>query len=728
MHYSPRWISAALMTLMVLPSVLLTGCGPQPSDAGFQPERFLARGEPYHVTIHRDNWGVPHIFGKTDADTAFGFAYAQAEDDWKDIEAGIPVYRGTSGLYNGKEGATTDYLVQWLNIRPTINEKYATDLDQNTRNYLEAFADGLNYWAAQHPEQVNRSLFPITAQDLVAAYVFQHLLFYGFEGELKKLNARSNGAEQAVALGSVSFNGVPVGSNAFAVAPTNTPDGATRLLINSHQPLTGPVAWYEAHIRSEEGLDFMGGTFPGSPTMGLGFNRNIAWGVTVNKPDLVDIFRLTLNPEKSNQYRLDGNWVEFEKQTARIPVKLFPGLVWTFEREILRSKHGPVLKTDTGTYAIRYAGIDEIRQPQQWHRMNKANSLKQWRDAMSMQSFASFNFVFADKLGNISFVHNSLTPMRKPGPDWQGDLPGDDSSLIWQDYLPWEELPQITNPPSGYLHSANQSPFRVSAPGSNPDEKRYRIEQGFPTRMTNRAYRGLELFEQYSPISREDMHRIKYDNAYSTASRSYRYIASLFDKDFSREPDLQQAQKLLKQWNLHTDYENPAAALAVCVLSPEWSAEQNGVPAPPVKAELERCSRLLFEVFGRIDPPWEQVNRFIRGDFDEPIQGGPDVLRAVYGRGLEEDGHLTDVGGDGLFYFVEWDADGNLFVEGIHPFGSATQDTSSPHYADQSPLFVTETTKYPYYDPIDLMSHIERSYTPQNGIRSQAQVENSRHP
>ncbi len=694
--------------------LVIAGCTHYPSDKGFQPQVFLAQGENYHVTIHRDNWGVPHIFGKTDADTAFGFAYAQAEDDWKDIEAGIPLYRGIKALYEGQDGASTDYLVQWLRIWPTIEQKYATDLSEDTRRYLQAFADGLNYWAARHPERVTRSLFPITPQDLVAAYVFQHLLFYGFEGELKKLNARSVDDKEKLAMGSVSFEGIPVGSNAFAVAPSNTPDGATRLLINSHQPLTGPVAWYEAHIRSEEGLNFMGGTFPGSPTMGLGFNRNIGWGVTVNKPDLVDIYKLTLNPENPDQYQLDGEWVDFEKETARIPVKLFPGLVWTFERDVLYSKHGPVLQTKTGSYAIRYAGMGEIRQAEQWHRMNRANNLKQWRAAMSMQSFASFNFVFADKHGNISFVHNSLTPVRKAGLDWRGDLPGNDSSLIWQDYLPWKKLPQITNPTSGYLHSANQSPFRVSAAGSNPDAESYGIEQGFPTRMTNRAYRGLELFEQLSPISREDMHNIKYDNAYSTQSRSYGYIASLFDQDFSDRPVLQQAQSLLKQWDLHTDYENTAAALGVCILSAEWSAEQAGVAAPSPEFELERCTSLLTDKFGRIDPPWESVNRFIRGSFDSPIQGGPDVLRAVYGRGLEKEGRLKDVGGDGLFYFVEWDKDGILQVDDIHPFGSATQDTSSPHYADQSPLFVTETTKYPYYDPIDLMSHIERSYRPQD--------------
>ncbi len=701
-------------------TVVLSGCMNPALRPPFDRDSALTLASRHDVVIHRDTWGVPHVFGRTDADTAFGFAYAQAEDDWKTIEAVIPVYRGESALHEGRSGAVTDYLVRMLRIRESVDERFERDLSPATRRYLEAFADGLTYWAARHPDRVRRRILPITARDLVSAYAFQHLLFYGFDRELRKVTGNrleESGVDRTEkeVVGSVSLSGIPVGSNAFAVAPGNTPDGATRLVINSHQPLTGPVAWYEAHLRSEEGLDMMGGAFPGSPTLGLGFNRNLAWGATVNRPDLVDVYRLVINPENPDQYRLDGRWVDFEKSTARIPVRLFPGFVWTFERELLRSLHGPVLRTEQGVFAIRYAGMGEIRQPEQWLRMSKSTTFEEWRSAMSMQSFASFNFVYADETGTIAFLHNSLTPVRKPGLDWRGVLPGDDSELIWTKTLDLTELPQVTNPPSGFVHSANQSPFHVSAPGSNPIEADYRIEQGFPTRMTNRAHRGLELFETLSPISRADMRTIKFDNAYSKRSRSYRYVASLFELEFDGRRDLQEARDLLIAWDGKTDFDNRAAALAVCILGAEWQAEQKGLEPPPAEGEFERCVAILREKVGRIDPPWSQVNRLVHADFDQPIQGGPDVLRAVYGIGLEEDVRLHDVGVDGLFYFVEWDATGTLRVEGIHPFGAATSLVDSPHHSDQSPLFVAEKTKDPWFVEGSLERNLERSYRPQDG-------------
>ncbi|HEB91299.1 MAG TPA: acylase, partial [Deltaproteobacteria bacterium] len=394
-----------------------------------------------------------------------------------------------------------------------------------------------------------------------------------------------------------------------------------------------------------------------------------------------------------------------------------PGFVWTFERELLRSAHGPVMRTDAGTFAIRYAGMGEIRQPEQWLRMSKAENYRQWHSAMSMQSFASFNFVYADRTGKIAFLHNSLTPVRLPGPDWRGVLPGDDSRLIWHETLDLSALPQVVDPPSGFVLSANQSPFHVSALGSNPVESDYPIEHGFPTRMTNRAYRGLALFEALSPISRSDMRRIKFDNAYSERSRSYRYVASLFGMDFEGRPELQAARDLLIGWDRKTDFDNRAAALAVCILGAEWQAEQAGLEPPPVRGEFERCVAILREKVGRIDPPWREVNRLVHADFDRAIQGGPDVLRAVYGIGLEDEGRLHDVGGDGLFFFVEWDASGTLRVESIHPFGSATSHPDSPHHSDQSPLFVAEKTKDPCFEEDSLWRNLESSYRPQEADR-----------
>ena len=169
---------------------------------------------------------------------------------------------------------------------------------------------------------------------------------------------------------------------------------------------------------------------------------------------------------------------------------------------------------------------------------------------------------------------------------------------------------------------------------------------------------------------------------------------------------------MLAAWDFNTDTANTGAALGTCVLGAEWTAESRGKPVPDVRGELERCTDLLLEKTGRLDPPWGEVNRHVRGELNLPVGGGPDTLRAIYGRGMEEDGFLTNIAGDGLYYLVEWDSEGEQTVRGIHHFGAATLDETSPHYADQAPLFAEETLRDPLFDKAKRAEHVVRRYRP----------------
>ena len=694
----------------------------------FATDDYLTLGDKYQVVIERDHLGVPHVIGERDVDAAFGFAYAQAEDNWQIIHDTIPFYRGTNAAINGKDAATVDFLVQWLGIWETIDRDYETQLKPETRAWIGAFVDGINYYAALHPEQTNPSIFPITEKDVVAGYMLRHLLFYGFDASITELfepqrqrpvsRGPADADKQARPMAEgVTIGNLPVGSNAIAVSAPFTIDGATRLAINSHQPTTGPVAWYEAHIQSKEGLNVMGGLFPSSATIGVGFTENLAWGATVNKPDLVDIYVLDMDPNDPMRYKLDGEWKTLEAKDIEIEVKLFGFLPWTVTEVGLKSEHGPVLQNDHGTYAVRYAGMGEVRQLEQWLAMSKAQNFEQWRDAMRIQAFASFNFVYADREGNTMFVHNSLTPKRLPSYDWTQYLPGDDGRLIWQDYMDFDDLPQVINPASGYLHSANQTPFRVSAEADNPNKDDYAIEDGFPTRMTNRADRGLELLAELESISEQQFFDIKHDKKYSVNSRAYAYLQQAASADLGviqgdNLQSYQDAQTLIANWDLSTDIENRGAALSACVLGGEWLSEQRGSDAPKALDELVRCTNLLLSTSGRIDPLWGDVNRHVRGDLNIPVAGGPDTLRAIYGMGMEKDGYLTNVAGDGLYYQVSWDAQGNLKVRGVHQYGAATLDENSPHYADQAEDYANEILHDPLFDDARRQAKIERRYRP----------------
>jgi penicillin amidase/acyl-homoserine-lactone acylase len=673
----------------------------------------IAKAGQYHARIERDNFGVPHISGPHDADVAFGMAFAHAEDDFATIQQVALAVRGQFAATEGPKAAITDYLVRLFRVWETVNAKYESDLPADLRKVLEAYADGVNYYAALHPEQVTRGLLPFTGKDVVAGFVFKLPFFYGLDHELLKLTRPAGGA--------ISNSGknaflrtdapLPVGSNAVAVAPSRSADGATRLLVNSHQPYTGPVSWYEAVLDSGEGWHVAGGFFPGSPFMLHGHNRHLGWANTVNGPDLVDIYKLTINPANPNQYRLDGQWHDFQKSVASIRVKIWGPIVWTAHRDVLYAEQGPVMKTDHGVFAIRYAGMNEVRAPLQYFRLNKAVSLEEWRAAMRLQAIPSLNYVYADERGNIGYIYNGSFPVRREGVDWQGVLPGDRSDLIWRSYLPFDKEPQIWNPPSGLVFNANNTPFHATAPAGDLKPEDFSPTLGIQTDMTNRGWRAIETFGADLHITADAFHTYKYDLKYSARSDEARVFAEILAVDPGKDASLAQAHDILRHWDAKTDVANRAAALAILTIEPLIRARlEDKAPKPPADALRETIATLKAH-FGRIDPEWGQVNRLRRGALNLPIDGGPDIFRGVYGE-RQPDGTLTAMAGDTFVMFVTWDKAGQLSSESIHQFGSATLDRKSRHYADQSPLFVAMKTKPVLFTEAQLAGHVEADYQP----------------
>lgn len=662
----------------------------------------------WQATIERDRWGVPHVHGKTDADAAFGLAYAQAEDTWDVLQNTIPYYRGTAGGLFGPDGARSDFLVHWLNLWGTLDARYEQDLSPATRRYVEAFAAGFNQFAADHPQRVTLDILPITGKDIVAAHMLRHLFFYGFDKTVKAIL----GEDQAKPVSPppvVAQPHQPTGSNAIAVGPTRSSDGSTMLVINPHQPLTGPVAWYEAHVQSDEGLNVMGGLFPGAPAVGVGFTPTTAWGATVNQPDLVDVYKLEMHPNEDYKYRYDDQWLELERKDVNIDVLIWGFIPWSVTETVYRSVHGPVLESSHGWYAVRYAGMDELRQVAQWLAMNKARNFEEWRAAVALNYIQSFNFVYAGKDRTIYFVHNATMPERARGWQWQQYLPGDRSELVWHSYLPFSELPHIENPPSGFILSTNQSPFHISAPGSNPDVNAYPAESGWPTRMTNRAVRGLELFEGLETVSPEQLLAIKHDNQYSPNYRGMAYLRSVLALSVD-DPNLASAQVILRRWNRATDVDNRSAPLGVCILLIEWDAERLGLQPPPPQEALTDCVDKVKTMAGRLDPTWGEVNRHGRADVHLPLAGGPDTLRAAYA-GDDHKDHRHVTAGDGLYYLVRWDSTGQQDVLGVHQYGNHFDDPSHPHYQDQVRDYVAEKLHPVLFTAEQRQGAIAKTYT-----------------
>lgn len=689
----------------------------------FDPAPYLARAGFYDVRILRDEWGMPHIYGKRDADAAFGLAYAHAEDDFRTIQETVFLTRGTLGRVTGEAGARTDYLVQAMGIWDSIRARYDTDIPADTRAVIEAYADGVNLYAAEHPEATLPGLTPVTGADVVAGFAFRTPFFYGFGRTLETLftsterpGTTAPGPTGALYPGMDGFN---IGSNAAALSPRRTAEGATWLLVNSHQPWVGPVSWYEARIHSDEGWDMTGGVFPGSPFILHGVGPHLGWANTVNLVDLVDVYLLTVNPDNPNQYLFDGEWRDFTRGEARMTVKIWGPITWIVTRETLRSVQGPVLQLPHGTYALRYAGMDEIRQVVQYHRYNKAHDFAAFEAALKMQALPSLNYIYADETGRIAFWHNGTYPKRASGYDWKGLLPGDTSATLWTEFLPYDAVPKIVDPRSGFVANANSTPFLATGPRDQLKESDFAPEMGFDTRLTNRNLRLIELLGNDPEITDEEFIAYKMDVTYAPHSEMGKFVAEVKAMDFSGDPLLQEAQRVLAAWDLRATQDSTATALALMAATPIVVPTLMGKPRGDVRKYLRLAAEQLQAAWGRIDPAWGVVNVMRRGSFSAPLSGAFDTPRAVeydlnpdFTLKLRADGTLSLNGGDSLIILGAWDQLGRLSVRSIHNFGSATLDETSPHYADQAPLFAHEEWKTVILDEVALMPHVTRAYRP----------------
>jgi penicillin amidase/acyl-homoserine-lactone acylase len=701
--------ASLVVALAVLANIVSTA----PSKVELGP--LLKLGEQYDVRIIRDEFGVPHIYGTRDADTAFGLAYAQAEDDFATLQEVILATRGQLAAVRGADAAKTDYLIRLMGVWEAVEAGYDTKLSQAARDIAQAYADGINLYAAQNPHLVEDFVLPLTGKDLIAGFTFKLPLFYGFDAELTAL---FDGTPRELALrgdSALTFTDSKQperGSQGVAIAPHKSSDGKTRLLVNSHQPLTGPVAWYEARLHSEEGWDMAGATFPGSPVILHGHNRYLGWSSTVNKPDLVDVYQLTLNPQNDNQYLLDGQWLDFETRPAEILVRVWGPFRWTFSEPLYFSRHGPVLKLEHGTFAIRWAGMGEIRTLDQYLALNKASSMAEFEAALAIGSQPSINQVYADAEGNIAHYYNAMFPRRIEGWDWQKDLPGDLSQLIWDAYLPFSQVPATRNPPSGFVFNANNSPYLSSVGPGQPLPQNFSPTMGIETGVTNRALRLKRLLGSTDKISKEDFYAIKYDVFYDEDLEAVKQLKAFIAKGKQElPPSLHAAFDLLASWDLGTQRDNRAAALAVLTLSPLIDSRHRRDEIH-ISEELRAAQDYLQSAFSRIDPLYGEVMRHERGAKNWPLDGGPDVLRAVYTEENPEGGYRRNVAGDSYIMFVEWDKNGKVSSRAIHNFGSATLDESSPHYADQAPLFVEHQDRPVRLELEDVLAHASRDYRP----------------
>jgi penicillin amidase/acyl-homoserine-lactone acylase len=293
---------------------------------------------------------------------------------------------------------------------------------------------------------------------------------------------------------------------------------------------------------------------------------------------------------------------------------------------------------------------------------------------------------------------------------------------LWTEFVPFEKLPQVKNPSSGFIINCNNTPFRTTIGPDNPKPEGYSPTLGIDTLVTNRCLRALELFGGDDSITEEEFYKYKFDTSYSTSkeSMSNEILNKIFEAPASDDPVVQEAVKLLHTWDGHTNVENTGAAIAILTLEPVVRAEFMHNTPPDLMETLSKRAHLLKDTYGRIDVPWGEVNRIVRGKVDMGLAGGPDVLHAVYGK--LEGSRLIGEAGDSYVLIVSWDKAGKVSSRSLHQFGSATLDETSPHYADQVPMFVKCETKPVWLDEADIRAHLEREYRPGEEVKAPADV------
>ncbi|WP_422356940.1 acylase [Qipengyuania flava] len=727
-----KWLGRIGIALVVLGLIVFVGLATwEPfwakRDDITLPERI------YTAEIIRDDFGVPHIYGKTDADVAYGVAVAHAEDDFFTLQDVIAMSRGRYGAIAGEEGAAFDYAYHLLDARGLAEREYPR-LPEDTRALFDAYAAGLNEYAAAHPGEVKLgNLFPVDGTDVAAGFALRQPFFFGLGNIIEPLVSgkplnREHGPAIPVADGGSAVpatndsetpserapdqarahplpwgeDGALAGSNAFAVTPEKS-GGPTILVSNSHQPWRGGVAWYELVVESEEGWHYAGANFPGSPFPFLGHNEHLGWTNTVNTPDMVDVYRLEMSEDES-RYRIGSEWRDLEATTVTLPVKLGP-VTLPIQRTVYRSVHGPVIRNDDGFFAIRYGGIGNLGQLDAYYRLNKATDLEQFETILARMDIPSTNFIYGDKAGNIAYIYNAALPDRVKGYDWRNILPGDDPRAIWSGPVSYERLPRYVNPASGWIYNANNTPYTAAGAGSDLSPQDFAPELGVELKQTNRSRRAWKLMSEAETLDRATLEAIKYDTAYDRAG----YVARLWDElqalDLSDDAELADARDMLMDWDFTADSVGRADALALLMIREFMSSSYQNKPWPDARDELARQVAHLTEHFGRIDPPMGEVLRLRQGDVDLPLDGGSDTLRASTTWDVDEDGRLSVRHGDSFIQWVEWLPGERVSSRSIQPFGAATTRPASPHYTDQAMLFVQHRLKPVHFWRDDVVAH-----------------------
>ncbi len=652
---------------------------------------------PAAIDIVRDSFGVPHVFAKTDAEVAYGLAWAEAEDDFESMQQMLLPTKNLMGKVLGKKAVAGDYAFALFRCAEVTEEKWNT-LSPAFLKLIDGYVQGINSYAASHKNKVlHKKLFPITQKEYVSSSVFAITIFNGADGALQRIF--NNSEPEAPELNKK-------GSNSMAISNTKTTTGESFLLINAHQPNIGPQSFYEAHLCSEEGLNAMGGLLAGAPCILHGVNENLGWAHTVNYCDRLDEFQLEMNPENKLQYKFDGQWVDLEVKTIKLRIK---GIPIKIKRKIYWSKYGATMKNKTGFFSLRLGANMKIGALDQWYQMDKAKNYTEFYAALNKQELSMFNIMYADRHDTIFYLNNAAMPVRNSGYNWKKTLPGNTSNTLWTSFRKINELPQYVNPSSGFLFNTNHSSFLATAPKDNLKPTTFATQDGWEQYNLNRSVRVMELMPLDEKLSYQKFKDIKFDMQLPKELQYWYSIEPMFMLDEKENPTTASLITTFKNWDKKGDISSKGAAIFLLTYEHLKKTLQGQSPRDITNEEAIETYKYVYDYmqknFGRLDITLGELQKLIRGDKEWPLGGFPDLLAPQWTEPMAN-GRLKSVGGDGLIMFIRFTKNELPKIETINIYGASAQK-SNKHFDDQVEMYLQHKTKTMTLDKKEVYKNAE---------------------
>jgi acyl-homoserine-lactone acylase len=689
------------------------------------------------VEIRRTEYGVPHILAENVRAAAFALAYVQLEDHGTRIIEAMNAARGRSALVDGPARAHADADARRRHARA----RAAFDsLQQDTRDVYEGFAAGMNHYIRTR----SGDLPSWTRPDFTAYDVLTRDIVWPAEGVMNRFRQRlledttdrrllgAGGDTRPVRYVVTGRADDNIGSNAWALAPSRTATGNAILLRNPH--LSWSAGYYEVHVRVPGKLDFYGDFRIGGPfTVIGGFNRELGFATTNNASRSHEFYALLADPSRPDHYMFGGVSLPLQRELVTVETRDSTGRTASSTREFWSTGLGPVLHRDARhIYILRSAGAGDFRAGEQWLEMMKATSLEEWKDAMRIGARTTSNFTYADRAGNILYVWVSGAPVlpHPAGGDTLAILASSTADL-WTSRLPFDSLPQLLNPPGGYVHNENDSPHFTNLNAIMTHSFRFPVEE---PRLRLRSQHGLELLHNERVFTLEDVVAAKHSMRMLLADR---VKDDLLAGTHAADPrdDVAAAASLLERWDNTAAADSRGGVLFETwwnryrtlmrgedLHAVEWSAAEP-MTTPRGLADVQRAVEAFAWAvpettrrFGSWDVAWGDVHRVRRGSVDAPVGGCGGALGCfrVLNFSTAEDGRRVVDGGDGWVIAVEFDDHPRAYS--ILAYGQSPYP-ASPHHDDQAALFASGRMKRVLWTEADIARGTVRRYRPGEEMR-----------